>query len=144
MTNALPSAVSAEITLRLVVDLDRSIEVPCSLEYRAEEPYAVFATFQTGMADIEWTFARDLIADGLRRPSGEGDVVVWPEFSGPTPVVLVALNSPSGQALLEADSHLVEAFLDRTYDLVPHGSESMQLNVDRWIAQILGEGVNEF
>jgi hypothetical protein len=144
MTNALPSAVSAEITLRMVVDLDRSIEVPCSLEYRAEEPYAVFATFRTGMADIEWTFARDLIRDGLSRPSGEGDVVIWPESSGPVPVVLLALNSPSGQALLEVDAHLIETFLTRTYDIVAAGSESMQVDVDRWIAQILEEGVNEF
>jgi hypothetical protein len=144
MTNALPTAVSAEITMRMVVDLDRSIEVPCSLEYRAEEPYAVFATFRTGMADIEWTFARDLIRDGLKRPAGEGDVVMWTEFSGPIPLFLVALNSPSGQALLEADAHLIEAFLNRTYDIVPAGTESMEIDVDRWISQILGEGVNEF
>lgn len=143
MIDDAPTAVSAEISLRMVVDLDRTIDVPCSLEYRSEEPYAVYATFRTGVADIEWTFARDLLKEGLARPAGEGDVVVWPEHSGPKPLLLVALNSPSGQAVLEADRDLIETFLARTYDLVPSGRETMEVDVDRWIAQILGEGLRE-
>ena len=143
MNSNLPTAVSAEIFLRMVVDLDRTIDVPCAMEYRAEEPFAIRATFRTGSADIEWTFARELLAEGMTRPSGEGDVVVWPEYSGTTPLVLLALNSPSGQAVLEADRELVQAFLDRTYDIVPSGSEDMEPDVERWISLILSEGVSE-
>jgi hypothetical protein len=138
-----PTAVTAELFLRMVVDSDRTVDVECALEYRAEEPYAVRATFRTGTADIEWMFARDLLADGLLRPTGEGDVVVWPEHSGPAPLVLLALNSPSGQAVLEADRAVVSAFLDRTWEIVPRGSEGGAMDVDRWINAILGEGLTE-
>ena len=33
----------------MVVDSDRTIEVPCELEYRSDEPYAVRATFPPGL-----------------------------------------------------------------------------------------------
>ena len=143
MQGNLPTAVTAELFLRMAVDSDRTVEVPCSLEYRAEEPYAVRATFRTGPADIEWLFARDLLIEGLDRPAGEGDVVIWPEFSGSVPLVLMALSSPSGQAVLEADRPLVEAFLERTLDIVAAGAESEAVDVDGWITAILGEGVSE-
>lgn len=143
MASNLPTAVTAELFLQMVVDLDRTVDVPCALEYRSEEPYAVRATFRTGGADIEWMFARDLLAEGLKRPSGEGDVVVWPEHSGPRELVLVALNSPSGQAVLEADRDEIVHFLERTYDIVSSGAESDAMDLDSWIAQILGEGLTE-
>lgn len=143
MQGNLPTAVTAELFLRMAVDSDRTVQVPCSLEYRAEEPFAVRATFRTGAADIEWMFARDLLCEGLERPSGEGDVVIWPEFSGEVPLVLMALSSPSGQAVLEADRLLIEAFLTRTLDIVPAGAESDAVDIDGWITAILGEGVSE-
>jgi hypothetical protein len=143
MPSSLPTAVTAELSLRMVVDSDATIEVPCSLEYRSEEPYAVRATFRTGAADIEWMFARDLLLEGLQRPSGEGDVVIWPENSGASPLVLMALNSPSGQAVLECDRPLVELFLRRTFGIVPVGEESQATDVDGWIHAILGEGLTE-
>ncbi len=143
MQSNLPTAVTAELSLRMVVDSHRTVDVPCSFDYRAEEPYAVRATFRTGTADIEWMFARDLLVEGLQRPVGEGDVVIWPEFSGQAPLVLVALNSPSGQAVLETDRPVIEAFLNRTFDIVPAGSESAKVNVDALIRAILGEGLKE-
>ncbi|MGV1004186.1 MAG: SsgA family sporulation/cell division regulator [Candidatus Nanopelagicales bacterium] len=142
MAGNLPTAVTAELFLQMVLDLDRTVDVPCALEYRAEEPYAVRATFRTGSADIEWMFARDLIAEGLSVPSGEGDVVVWPEDGGERQLVLIALNSPTGQAVLEADRAEIAQFLERTFDIVPAGTESDALDIDSWIAQILGEAAN--
>jgi hypothetical protein len=143
MQGNLPTAVTAELSLRMVVDSDATIEVPCSLEYRAEEPYAVRATFRTGVADIEWMFGRDLLLEGLQRPSGEGDVVVWPEHTGDSPLILMALNSPSGQAVLECDRPHVELFLRRTFEVVPLGAETLTTDVDGWITGILGEGLTE-
>jgi hypothetical protein len=143
MQSHLPTAVTAELSLRMVVDSDRTIEVPCSLEYRAEEPYAIRATFRTGPADIEWMFARDLLLEGLQRPSGEGDVVIWPENHGPEPLVLLALNSPSGQAVLECDRSHIELFMRRTFGIVAVGEESTTIDIDRCIHGILGEGLTE-
>ncbi len=143
MASNLPTAVTAELFLQMVVDLDRTVGIACALEYRAEEPYAVRATFRTSQADIEWMFARELLAEGLSKPAGEGDVVVCPEYSGSQPLVLIALNSPTGQAFLEADRSEIVQFLDRTYDIVPVGAESEALDLDSWIAAILGEGLTE-
>jgi hypothetical protein len=136
-----PTAVTAELSLRMVVDSDRTVAVPCSLEYRAEEPYAIRATFRTGVTDIEWMFARDLLLEGLQRPSGEGDVVMWPEHHDDTPLLLLALNSPSGQAVLECESPHVEHFLRRTFEIVPLGHESAAIDIDGTIAAILRDGL---
>ena len=141
MQSHLPTAVTAELLLRMVVDSDRTVEVPCSLEYRAEEPYAISATFRTGTTDIEWMFARDLLLEGLQRPAGEGDVVIWPEHHGAAPLILLALNSPSGQAVLECDRAHVEHFMRRTFQIVPLGDEGATLDIDGTIAAILREGL---
>lgn len=143
MSSSIPTAVTAELSLRMVVDSDRTIEVPCDFEYRSDEPYAVRATFRTGAADIEWMFARDLILEGLQRPSGEGDVVIWPEHQGDVPLVLLALNSPTGQAVLECDRAHIEHFVKRTFDIVAVGEEGATAGVDRCIDLILGEGLTE-
>ncbi len=144
MSRSIPTAVTAELSLRMVVDYDRTIEVPCEFEYRSDEPYAVRATFHTGSADIEWMFARDLILEGLQRPSGEGDVVIWPEqHQGDAPLVLLALNSPSGQAVLECDRPHIEHFVKRTFDIVAVGDEASTVGIDRCIELILGEGLRE-
>jgi len=138
---SLPTAVTAELPLRMVVDTDRTIELPCEFEYRSDEPYAVRATFRTGPADIEWMFGRDLILEGLQRPSGEGDVVMWPENHGDVQIVLFALSSPTGQAVLECDRGHLEHFLRRTFDIVAVGDESAAIDIDACINLILREGI---
>ena len=143
MFRSIPTAVTAELSMRMVVDSDRTIDVPCELEYRSDEPYAVRATFQTGAADIEWMFARDLILEGMQRPSGEGDIVIWPENHGAQPLILLALNSPTGQAVLEVDRPHIEHFVRRTFDIVAVGDEGTTVDVDRCIERILGEGIKE-
>lgn len=143
MSRSIPTAVTAELSLRMVVEHDRTIEVPCEFEYRSEEPFAVRATFRVGLSDIEWMFARDLILEGLQRPSGEGDVVIWPEHQGDVPLVLLALNSPSGQAVLECDRAHIEHFMKRTFDIVAVGDEGSMVGVDRCIDLILGEDLKE-
>ena len=143
MSRSIPTAVTAELLMRMVVDSDDTIDVPCELEYRSDEPYAVRATFRTGAADIEWMFARDLILEGMQRPSGEGDIVIWPENHGVQPLILLALNSPTGQAVLESDRAHIEHFVRRTFDIVAVGDEGTTVDVDRCIDRILGEGLKE-
>lgn len=143
MSRSIPTAVTAELTLRMVVDSERTIEVPCEWEYRSDEPYAVRATFRTGAADIEWMFARDLILEGMQRPSGEGDIVIWPEHHGSVPLILLALNSPTGQAVLECDRDHLEQFMRCTFDIVAVGEEGDSLDIDRTIHLILGGGLTE-
>lgn len=133
-----PISVSAELELRLVVPGSTSLPVLADLTYDVADPYAVRVAFHTGGPDVvEWTFARQLLTDGVARPGGEGDVQVWPSHSGSRPIVCIALSSPSGRALFEAPLGEVVEFLTRTYALVPTGSESDHVDVDAELALLL-------
>jgi hypothetical protein len=132
-------SVSADLDLVLVLGGDRVVVVPTRLQYSSENPYAVTALFRTSDGDVGWIFGRDLLAEGLTGPAGEGDVTVWPSQGADGPIVCMALDSPSGGALLEADLDHVRGFLDDTYRLVPPGSESGLLDLDAEIAALLGD-----
>jgi hypothetical protein len=140
---SLPMAVTAELSMSLLLDGDRTVEVPCTMEYRADEPYAIHATFRTGPTDIEWVFGRDLVVEGLQRFSGEGDIVIRPVPHGRIPLVEIVLNSPSGRAELYAERAGLEHFLRRTYDIVAVGEEPTLLDIDNVIARILSEGTEK-
>ena len=82
MNGRVNATVSCELHLRLVVSGDSSLPVPAGLRYETTDPYAVHATFHTGGGEtVDWVFARDLLSEGLLRPSGAGDVRVWPSRS---------------------------------------------------------------
>ncbi|WP_156726679.1 SsgA family sporulation/cell division regulator [Streptomyces apocyni] len=132
------TVVERELELKLVLSPERSIPVPARLTYRTDDPYAVHITFHIGSDQpVNWTFARELLVEGVFRPCGHGDVRVWPtKFDGHS-VVLMALSSPDGEALLEAPTAAVSAWLERTLRAVPPGSESEQLGIDDGLAELL-------
>ncbi|CAM5433454.1 Sporulation protein SsgA OS=Streptomyces fumanus OX=67302 GN=GCM10018772_07710 PE=3 SV=1 [Streptomyces fumanus] len=82
-------------------------------------------------------FARELLVEGVFRPSGDGDVRVWPSRSDGRGVVLMALSSPDGEALLEAPTPPVSAWLERTLRACPPGSEGGRLGLDDALADLL-------
>jgi hypothetical protein len=136
--SAHPATVSARLALQLIVPGDASLPVLAAVRYDSTDPYAVTVTFHTGTEEsVEWTFARDLLTDGVTRPVGQGDVQVWPAQSAGHPVVCLALSSPSGRALFEVRLSEVVEFLTRTYALVPTGSESGHVDVDAELALLL-------
>ncbi|WP_338898018.1 SsgA family sporulation/cell division regulator [Streptomyces sp. TG1A-60] len=130
--------VERELELRLVLSPERSIPVPARLGYRGDDPYAVHITFHvTSDRPVRWTFARELLVEGVFRPCGSGDVRVWPTKVAGRGVVLVALSSPDGDALLEAPAAAVSAWLERTLRVVPPGAESDMLRIDDGLAELL-------
>jgi hypothetical protein len=131
--------VHADLELSLVLGGDRTVAVPATLGYDPDEPFAVSAVFRTTEGDITWVFARDLLEDGLTKPSGEGDVAIWPSVTRDRRVVCLSLASPSGSALLEADLASVRLFLDHSYALVPMGSETGTLDLDRELDLLFGD-----
>jgi len=134
------TTVSCELHLRLVVSSESSLPVPAGLRYDTADPYAVHATFHTGAEEtVEWVFARDLLAEGLHRPTGTGDVRVWPSRSHGQGVVCIALSSPEGEALLEAPARALESFLKRTDAAVPPGTEHRHFDLDTELSHILAE-----
>lgn len=132
------TVVERELELRLILSPERALPVPARLVYRADDPYAVHVAFHvTSEQPVHWTFARELLVEGVFRPCGYGDVRVWPSKADGRSLVLMALSSPDGEALLEAPAAQVSAWLERTLRLVPPGSESEQLGLDEKLAGLL-------
>jgi hypothetical protein len=133
-----PTVVERELELRLVLSPERGIPVPARLAYHTDDPYAVHITFHIDSGrPVHWTFARDLLVEGVFRPSGHGDVRVWPSKAEGRSVVLIALSSPDGDALLEAPTPQVSAWLERTLRAVPPGTEGAWLGIDDGLAELL-------
>ncbi|MFJ9707053.1 SsgA family sporulation/cell division regulator [Streptomyces sp. NPDC101234] len=134
------TVVERELELRLILSPERSIPVPARLAYRSDDPYAVHVSFHINSDfPVHWTFARDLLVEGVFRPSGHGDVRVWPTKSEGRSVVLMALSSPDGDALLQAPTAQVSAWLERTLRAVPPGSEGRRLGIDDALDQLLAQ-----
>ncbi|MGW4871119.1 SsgA family sporulation/cell division regulator [Streptomyces chartreusis] len=132
------TVVERELELRLILSPERSVPVPARLGYHSDDPYAVHVTFHINSEQpVHWTFSRDLLVEGVFRPCGHGDVRVWPTKSEGRSVVLMALSSPDGDALLEAPAAQVSAWLERTLRAVPPGTEGGQLGIDDALDQLL-------
>ncbi|MFF5427224.1 MULTISPECIES: SsgA family sporulation/cell division regulator [unclassified Streptomyces] len=142
MQNTDNTTVERELELRLVLSPERSVPVPALLAYRTDDPYAVHVTFHIGSAHpVNWTFARELLVEGVFRACGHGDVRIWPTKVEGRGVVLMALSSPDGDALLEAPSAQISAWLERTLRAVPPGTESERLGIDEGLAELLTASV---
>jgi hypothetical protein len=134
------ATVSAELGLRLVAAEQTIVPLVASLYYRGSDPYAIRIAFHVGADEpVEWIFARELLADGMTTPVGDGDVQIWPsspvddpdgEIRGPLTVLNVKLSSPFGEAHFEAPAEAIIKFLDRTYSIVRMGQESDVIDID--------------
>ncbi|GAA4917838.1 SsgA family sporulation/cell division regulator [Streptomyces coeruleoprunus] len=132
------TVVERELELKLVLSPERSVPVPARLTYRTADPFAVHIAFHVGSDHpVHWTFARELLVEGVFRPCGHGDVRIWPTKVDGRGVVLMALSSPDGDALLEAPSAQVSAWLERTLRVVPPGTEAERLGLDEELAELL-------
>ncbi|MET9510456.1 SsgA family sporulation/cell division regulator [Streptomyces flavidovirens] len=138
------TVVERELELNMVLSPERSILVPARLVYRTDEPYAVHIIFHIGSdSPVNWTFARELLVEGVFRPCGTGDVRIWPARTDSRSVVCVGLTSPDGDALLEAPSPAVSAWLERTLRAVPPGTESGRLGLDEALAELLTPALDD-
>ncbi|GAA3769652.1 SsgA family sporulation/cell division regulator [Streptomyces phyllanthi] len=135
------TVVERKLDLRLVLSPERSIPVPARLGYRSDDPYAVRVTFHIDSdRPVQWTFARELLVEGVFRPCGHGDVRVSPTKVNGRSVVLITLSSPGGDALLEAPAAQVSAWLERTLRVVPPGTEGECLRIDDGLAELFAHG----
>jgi hypothetical protein len=132
--------VACELPVRLIRSDDLSVHLSVALWYETGDPYVVRAAFHpVGRSEsVDWVFGRDLLAQALSGPAGEGDVRMWPAAGAAADDVLcLALSSPSGSALLELSASSVELFLRQTHSVVPPGAESEHLDLDAELAQLL-------
>ncbi|MEV0368942.1 SsgA family sporulation/cell division regulator [Streptomyces sp. NPDC050636] len=136
MSTVIDQAVQA----RLIATTPRSREIPASLRYDRADPFAVRVVFPPAAsldgAEVAWTFGRDLLEEGLRGPSGTGDVHIWP--CGPEAAV-VEFHTADGMAMVQFETRDLRDFLTRSYGVVAQGCEGLHLDVDADLAALLRE-----
>ncbi len=130
--------ISQGIELELVSPQGSSTALQADLVFDPADPFAVSMVFRTAVQEVRWTFGRQLLADGLYEPTGDGDVHVWPCLScHGVAVVIVELAAQDGDLLVQAGSREVSAFVDRMMTVVPDGHEAAHVDVDSELARIL-------
>ncbi len=140
------AAVEQVVHARLILSTRTSAGLRVALRYRVSDPLAVRMGFPAEFSldeargpeddgEVEWVFARRLLADGLDLPTGLGDVHVRP---GQGRYVLVELRSPDGVALLRFGAADLRRFLWHSYLVVAEGREHQHLDPDRELAELLG------
>jgi hypothetical protein len=130
--------VSAELDLSLVVPEHGAVPLVASVDYSADDPYAIKMSFHVGTDEpVEWIFARELLAAGLEAPAGEGDVQAWPDDADGSDVLNIALSSPFGEARFEAPLSATAEFLKSTYGIIPAGTEGDFIDVDGELDDLL-------
>ena len=129
--------VVAETTMRLVSTPD-GVPVTAALRYTSQDPFAVTMVFLAdGSAPVEWVFARDLLVTGVVRPTGVGDVHIFPAGGS----VVLDLVSPDGAARLVADAEVLTRFADDMLAAVPAGCEMDYIDLDLELAVMRREAV---
>ena len=125
----------ADVTVLVPTSLvgHEDVSVSATFSYRVADPFAVVVVFSVGEVATQWTFARDLLRDGLTVASGLGDVLVSPAFGG---LVQVTVRSPDGAAVLLCDRSVLQGFVDEVFAVVPEESQSGALAVDRFLADL--------
>lgn len=129
----------SELQMELVVSAESTLQVWARCRYSASRPYQVEMVFHDGTNDlVRWVFARDLLIDGARRPTGDGDVRVWPDRDEDGHLVCcLSLNSPSGSSVLTVRAQVLGAWNERMCRIVPPGMESHHLDLDAGLAALL-------
>ncbi|NBM20727.1 SsgA family sporulation/cell division regulator [Streptomyces sp. GC420] len=133
-----PVAVEQSARARLITGAERQVTVRVTLRYDSTDPLAVRITFPAEVSldgnPVTWAFARDLLEEGLRTPSGGGDVQIWPCGRAQT---VLEFHAPEGVALVQFDTAALRRFLMRSYALVGHGTEQRVFDLERGLAGLL-------
>jgi hypothetical protein len=136
--NTFSGSVTQSVNMDCVDSSGQAMSLDAELGYYPADPYAVTATFRTTGGDVVWTFARELIIGGLTAPAGEGDVHVWPCVdSAGRSMVIIELNSPDGELLVQVPSKDLYRFVNRTLSAVPLGGEADYIDLDLLILQLI-------
>jgi len=136
MDSNLTTTVSTTAVQIATVDAEQDHDLSAQFDYSPLDPWAVTMTLGTISGPVTWTFARDLLIEGQYEPTGDGDVHVWPCLSpSGEAVVIVELDSPSGETLLQFPTRAVQDFVYAALEAVPLGTETV--DVDGWLTQLM-------
>ncbi|MFD9704231.1 SsgA family sporulation/cell division regulator [Lentzea sp. NPDC059081] len=106
--------------------------VETELIYQADDPFAVTMRFHAGGSVATWIMGRDLLAEGMGMPSGDGDVRLRPH-SGRT--LVLELISDRHVTVFRFSANTLRKFLAASYRLVPAGTE--RFDADAFLSTVL-------
>ncbi|WP_148574052.1 SsgA family sporulation/cell division regulator [Nocardioides caldifontis] len=109
--------------------------VEVSLTYEPTDPYAVTVRVHADTGTTTWTFARDLLADGLRSmvPLGEGQVRV----QATSVLTEISRTDDAGTTtVLRLPWWNTREFVRLSQAVVARGEE--EVDVDSWLAAMTG------
>jgi len=131
-------AITEAMQMEFVDSEGTSTPLEASFEFDPTDPYAISILFKAEPVPVRWTFARDLLIEGFYEPTGDGDVHVWPCLSAEgNAVVILELNSPSGEVLVQVSSRAVSTFIHQMLAVVPQGTEADLLDFDTELTELL-------
>jgi len=136
MDRNLKTSVSTMAVQIATVETEQDHDLSAEFRFDAADPWAVTMVLSTVAGPVDWTFARDLLVEGQYEPTGDGDVHVWPCLSpSGEAVVIVELDSPSGETLLQFPTRDIQDFVYAALETVPLGAESV--DGQDWLTRIL-------
>ncbi|MFH8607167.1 SsgA family sporulation/cell division regulator [Streptomyces sp. NPDC018029] len=138
MSTVIEQAVEA----RLVAAAPRMPSIPATLHYDRRDPFAVRMSFPAPATlegvEVYWTFARELLVQGVERAVGDGDVRVRPYGFDRT---VVEFHAPEGTAIVHIRTGELRGFLRRTTALVPVGQEHRHVDLDQDLAELMRDAL---
>ncbi|MFF1443104.1 SsgA family sporulation/cell division regulator [Streptomyces sp. NPDC058295] len=137
-----PEVLRRTLSIRVLLSADEAVRLRVCFVHDPADPLVVRMEFPGSPEDIvPWMFSRDLLYAGLRVPSGEGDVRVWP----PCPChglgsVRILLRSSFAAAVLFVPADPLRDWLDETFASVPAGEESARMSWEGPLERLLYPG----
>jgi len=113
-------------------------DVQAELRYDPSDPLAVSLAIGVECEEpVVWTFARDLLADGVNHASGMGDITVEPVVdSGAVREIRITLATDCLATMIAPRDRVVE-FLVESFTAVPSGTEMDRVDLDAEIASLM-------
>jgi Streptomyces sporulation and cell division protein, SsgA len=127
---------STRVTMEWFDETGTPAQIEALFSYDPTDPFAVTLTLKANPRDVRWTFARDLLVDGLSEPAGVGDVVLFPALDAETgfAVNVIELRSRHGYFMAQLPRQALQSFVRAMLDSVPLGYEAELLDLDRLAA----------
>ncbi|MGI5135618.1 MULTISPECIES: SsgA family sporulation/cell division regulator [unclassified Streptomyces] len=124
------------------MSLHETLPIQARFSYEHTQPLEVRVEFFNDIGGaVTWVLSRDLLVTGLDRPSGDGDVRIWPpcqRHGGDS--LWMLLQGETGAALLEGRVEPLRAWLEETLWSVPFGTEGLSMDWDEAFAHVLPQG----
>lgn len=121
--------VTHDVALHCDDQRGRPMAFMATCQYSPDDPYAVWLTFHVPAGDVPWALSRSLLARGLTRPAGEGDVRVRPVLGDDRrAMVEMTFRTDEGRLRVQVRAADLLRFLTRTWALVAPGEETVDLD----------------